>query len=119
MKGFLFLLCLVLFGFCGINYVQTQGLRQEIRELEGKLQLEQDARKQDSPIGIAVTALDQVQDAVKNTDWKQAQAKLDEAKQRIEAAGKDVSDRTKPGLEWMQKQYDQLSLQVKDKIANH
>ncbi|MEP6755083.1 MAG: hypothetical protein ABJA67_06260 [Chthonomonadales bacterium] len=119
MKGFLFLLCIVLIGFCGINYIQTQSLRQEIRELEGKLLLEQEARKQDSPMGIARDALDQVQDAVKNTDWTQAQAKLEEAKQRIEAAGKNVSERTKPGVDWMQKQYDQLSQQVKDKVANH
>lgn len=118
MKGFLLLFCIGLLGLCGINWLQIGGLKQDIARLETKVQLEHDARAKDSPIGIAQTALDQLQDAVKNTDWKQAQAKLEEARTRIEVAGKDVSDRAKPGVEWMKSQYDELSKQVKDKVGS-
>lgn len=117
MKGFLALLLLVFIALFGYNAWQIQQLRQEVAQLNIKVEEQrQNTSTTDQLVATATQALAQARQAVGNTDWEAARKKLETATTTLAQAGRTASDKAAPTVKWLEGQAADLSKQVQDRI---
>lgn len=118
MKGFAVLLLVLMLGASVYNWYEIRSLRQEVAELQIKVENSKSAGLSDQALQKAMEMMFQARVALANTDWTKARSAYESARQQIGAAASAAGERTGPAVRWLEGQARDLGKQIQDHIPS-
>lgn len=116
MKGFIALLLFLMIGISAFNYWQIKTLREEVAQLEQKVNQQQNGGGvADVVVGKATAALLQAKEALAHTDMDKARAAFDSARKYLDEAARGANEKAGPAVKWLKDEASDLGRQIQDK----
>ncbi len=116
MKGIFTLILFALLGLSAYNYWEIHTLRQEIAELNQKVNVQSQSGITDEVVAKAVIALAQARDSMNKMDATQARAAYETARKRLDEAATTANRKAGPTVKWLRDEASDLGRQLQSRF---